>query len=309
MDGEGAFAFENETTSKRPIEEHVQNTLVFVQKHEEMLHSIDNLTRTAISETADSHSRPIRAAVAPMEKVLPQDIISTENDHLRKVLTALIFLCDEIAQLKEIAENRFYRPLIMFGQMPPELSEPVNGKRVSNDPDAPGRKEKMIGQFLPFLQELSNFIDRCYAVAMNLVQQMASLHSPKEMLYKTTFKHTHLYGMFRSFGDLLTILITLDTIIQQNEFAEDCWAAYKSMISYSRVDPAAFDTTVEEIAKFERLLVSIDQSIMIGEIFKGCIEQNFENHFPDENSSAVGINVRGNQTFLDGELMHHFKVQ
>jgi hypothetical protein len=61
----------------------------------------------------------------------------------------------------------------------------------------------MIGQFLPLLQDLSNFIERCYSVSTNIIQQLASLLKPKEHLYRTCFSQIHLVSMFKSLGDLL----------------------------------------------------------------------------------------------------------
>ena len=46
------------------------------------------------------------------------------------------------------------------------------------------------------------------------------------------------------------------------------------MIAAVRMDSSAFDTTDEKLIIFERMLVSLNQSIMLGEAFKGCIEQN-----------------------------------
>ncbi len=165
----------------------------------------------------------------------------------------------------------------------------------------------MIGKFLPLLQELCNFIDRCYAVTVNLIQQSASLMSPKEALYRSTFNHTHIRPVFAALGEILTVLISLDSIIQHNDSLLDSWMAYKSMIAYVRADPSAFNTNVESITKFERLLVSVDQTVMIGEIYKQCIEQNFEDCVDDDNNSE-SISVRGNQAFLNGELLHCMKL-
>lgn len=300
-------AFESETATKRPIDDHVQNTLLFIQKHESILHNIDNATRTTPMPSSDSHTRPIKLATESFERVLPQDLIFTDNEHVRKSITVLVFLCDEISQLREIAESRFFRPLLMFGQNPPDA---VDFEKSKNAPkpglplfEQPGMKEKMVGKFLPFLQELSNFIDRCYSVCLNLVQQLASLMDNKELLYRCMFSNMHLTSVFKSLGELLTILISLDSIVHHNENLQDAWGAYKSMISLARNDAAAFSTSPEEISKFERLLVAVDQSIMIGEIFKGCIEQNFESAFEDDNTSAIPINVRNNVNFMTGELL------
>lgn len=58
----------------------------------------------------------------------------------------------------------------------------------------------MMGKFLPFLQELSNFVTRCNAVALNLVQQLASLISSKEPLYKAAFKNITFIPLFAALG-------------------------------------------------------------------------------------------------------------
>jgi hypothetical protein len=40
--------------------------------------------------------------------VLPQEIIVAENESIRKILNVLVFLCDEVYQLRDIAEGRQY---------------------------------------------------------------------------------------------------------------------------------------------------------------------------------------------------------
>lgn len=268
-----------------------------------MLHSIDNKTRKTISSASNSHDKAIKIATDPIERVLPSDLLLTENGPLKKVLTVLVFLCDEISQLKEIAESRFYRSLVLFGSHAPEVKPSDEDHALGK----PGYKERMIGKFLPFLQELSNFVDRCYNVALNMVQQMSSLMNPKEALHRTTFNHTRIVPCFYALADLLAIMMSLDTIIQQNYILSDSWAAYKSMITYVRNDPSAFASTAEVVTKFERLLVAVDQSIMVGEIFQGCIEQNFEAAFEDDASTSIHINVRGNQAFLGKEYLYCLK--
>jgi WASH complex subunit 7 len=303
-------AFETETATKRPIDEHVQNTLLFIQKHEAILQTITKATRTTTMPSSDNHARPIRLTTESLERVLPQDLIFTDNEHVRKSVTVLVFLCDEISQLREIAETRFFRPLLMFGQNPPDAVELDRSKKLKTpeEPlyDQPGMREKMVGKFLPFLQELSNFIDRCYSVCLNLVQQLASLMDNKELLYRCMFSSMHLTSVFKHLGELLSVLISLDAIVQHNEQLQDAWGAYKSMISLARNDMSSFNTTAETIGKFERLLVSIDQSIMLGEIFKGCIEQNFESAIEDD-SSITPINVRNNANFMTGEMLFCLK--
>ena len=290
-------AYEDDVSTKRPVDDQVQQCLSFVQEHETILRHIEEATRGAIAEAPETHYRAIRLAMEPPERVFAMDLISTDNELLRKVLTVLVFLCDEIRELRDIAETKIYRSLVMFGQTP-VTSKPTN------DAVLPGERESMIGRFLPTLQDLSNFVDRCYSVATNLVQQLAALLSPKEQLYRTTFQSAHLTSVFSALGDLLSITAVLDCIIEQNEYLKEYWNAYKTMITYARQDPASFGTDEAGISKFERLLVSVDQSILIGEIFKGCIEQNFESVVEEE--GEIHINVRGNEAFFK-EMLNSLK--
>ena len=90
------------------------------------------------------------------------------NDNLHKIYIALIFLCDEMKELKDIAEAKFYQPLIMFGNIPSEILTSASlttsdNAAVINEAGGvfpSGEKERMLGQMMPLLQELSNFIDR-----------------------------------------------------------------------------------------------------------------------------------------------------
>ncbi len=301
--------YEDDTHMKKPVDEHVQKTLTFVQEHEVILRTIEEATRNAIAEAPETHYRAIRMVTDTPEKVLPQDLIDTDNELLRKVISVLVFLCDEVNDLVDIAENKLYRPLQMFGQTPSTAGGSGDGDRALDDDDdsfKPGEREKMIGHFLPLLQDTSNFIDRCYTVATNLVQQMASILKPKEQLYRSAFKETHMSTAFISLGQLLTILITLDNIIDSNDTIKECWGYYKTMISFIRNDPAQFNTNDEALAKFEKMLVSVDQTVLISEIFKGCVEQNYETYQEDE--EEIYVNVRSNELFFQ-EMLYCLKTQ
>jgi hypothetical protein len=71
-----------------------------------------------------------------------------------------------------------------------------------------------------------------------------------------------------------------------------------------RHDPVAFNTEETSVVKYEAMLVSIDQTIMTGQMFKGCIEQQFETAIED--NRKVFIKVRGNQIFF-AEMLNAFK--
>lgn len=116
------------STSKRPIEEQEQIFLAFVQQHHAELvkwykilyvlcfssfsyvtyKSINPFVSQEVFETSplSSHSKPIKLLVDTIERVLPQEIIVAENESIRKILGVLVFLCDEVYQLRDIAEGR-----------------------------------------------------------------------------------------------------------------------------------------------------------------------------------------------------------
>jgi WASH complex subunit 7 len=297
----------------RPGDNHVQQALAFIQKHESFLLTVERTTRSVTAECPDTHYRPIRFAIQPTERVFPHDIILTDNEPLRKLLIVLAFICDEIHDLKQIAESKLYVQLNTYGHLSEfATNAPCNASEIS--PLRSGEKERIMGNFLSQLQDISNFTCRCRAVALNLVQQLSQLLRPQVQLYKATFQAARLLPVFQALGDLLTVLITLDTIIRQNDLLLESWKSYKAMISFARADPAAFGTDGTRISTFERLLVSIDQQLMSGDIFKNCIEQDYEivrtdeqEDLIDRGGDGISIAVRTNETFLE-ELLSCLKV-
>lgn len=180
--------WDDDLSVRRPIEEQLSRSLTFVQEHETLLREIENATLLAMVEAPPSQYRHIQPATQPQERVFPQDLILTDNDLLHKVLTVLVYLCDEINELNEIARSKLFDPLLMFGCQP--AGSGSEGAEEMERLD--GKKEKMIGSLMPTLQEISNFIDRCYSVSINAIQQLSSLISGKEQLYRSSFENVHL---------------------------------------------------------------------------------------------------------------------
>ena len=292
--------WDEEGTARRACSDQLQKSLLAVQEHEHMLKGVEEATRATPFETPELNYCPIRIAMEPTERVFPHDLIQTENQQLGKVLTVFVYLCDEINELKDMAESKLYGPLVSFGQKPYPSS--VDQEVELDSGFSQGSRERMVGRILPTLQELSNFVDRCYFVSVNLVQQLSALLNPKDALYRSIFHSCQLQQAFLSLGELFTVLITLDCIIAENDILRDSWAQYKVMMSYARADPESFGMDADKVALFEKMLLSIDQSVMSGEIFKGSIEQDFQflagtNGMPD-----MEINVRRNSTFLEALL-------
>ncbi len=331
MDESRARAFEADATTKKPIDEQVQLLFTFIQQHEQQLEKINELNcHELLQRNTKRHQHPtITLLNDSQERVAPQELIPNNiQENLRKTLLVFIYLGEEITQLKEIAELKFYKPLCLFGSLPVENwdnrkdANSDDNKASSNHQYTPlvntehiGVKEKMLGNFLPFLQELSNFVERCHLVVLNLIQQLSALYNPNNTLYRSLLEKTNLMSVLFSLSEILTVLITLDTIITQNDNLLSAWGAYKSMIAFSRSDPQSFGTSTEIIIQFEALLVSLDSKVLSGEIFKNCIEQNFEEvklNVLDEadgiTSTPTIIHVRENDKFIENFLLNGLKL-
>jgi WASH complex subunit 7 len=292
--------YEDDTHMKKPVDEHIQRTLTFVQEHEVILRTIEQATRNAVADAPETHYRAIRLVSEAPERVFQPELIFTNHALLRKVVSILVFLCDEANELEEIAHAKFFRPLQVFGTaVPAEGNSNKSSSALSQDEEEslkPGDREKMIGKFLPLLQDLCNYVERCYVVVTNIVQQLASLLKAKEHLYRSIFSNCHLFLCFRAIGRIFAILITLDSIIEGNDMIKESWSYYKTMIAYVRNDPNQFETDNPGLSKFERMLVHVDQTVLNGEIFKGSVEQNFEIFREDD--VEVFIDVRSNELFF-----------
>ena len=146
-----------------------------------------------------------------------------------------------------------------------------------------------------FLQELSNFVDRLNSVALSIVQQLACLYQGRQRMYMSTFKFVQPQAILEALGSTLATLITLDTIIVENELLMSSWQNYKKLIQAVRADPERYGMTPSRVNKYERMLVSLDQNVLAGNMFRTCIEQNFE-QAPGLGNPRVDVN--DNSVFL-----------
>lgn len=123
-------SFETDVSSKRQIDAQVQKTLTFIQKHEEKLH--EKHRSLSSHSNASTAFRFVRIAIDRTERVAVDNILQPDdtNKNFRKVLIVLVFLCDEIHELKEIAEEKFFHPLIMFGRSPVDDSTGEKSDRL-----------------------------------------------------------------------------------------------------------------------------------------------------------------------------------
>ena len=151
----------------------------------------------------------------------------------------------------------------------------------------------MVGGLLSTLVELSNLIVRCNAVCVNMVGQLSSLlhdnnnvflsadgmtAAPLEAKTKNpnALVNTSLVSVLQCVGDLLCVLLTIDSIVMSNEFLTDSWSSYKSMIAGARrasgmvgsSETHTHTQTQSGILDLEKLLVFVDHTLLRGESCK-----------------------------------------
>jgi WASH complex subunit 7, N-terminal len=140
----------------------------------------------------------------------------------------------------------------------------------------------MIGAFLPTLVEITNFIKRCNAVCVNIVQQLSAILSEKNSIFEdssdlplsskknkneneNSLLNTHLFSAFKCLGDLLAVLMHFDSVITRNDGLKDGWVAYKTLIGRVTLDPGSFNTSEVEVVRLEKLLISVDTTLLKGD--------------------------------------------
>ena len=115
-----------------------------------------------------------------------------------------------MTELLAVADDTFYGPLMLFG-----CAEEKNRGFVG------GEGEQLIGRMLSLFQELNNYVDRCNALTVNVIHQLASLYHARQKLYQYTFRQVHLLPPFEGMAELLAVLVRVDSIIAHNPNIED----------------------------------------------------------------------------------------
>ena len=89
-----------------------------------------------------------------------------------------------------------------------------------------------MARMIPFLQDVANFVNRVHFVVRNLVEQLAHLYHQKQRLYISTFKYVQFNYVFQKLSGALTLLVTLDVIVRDNEDLTEAWDTYKKILGY-----------------------------------------------------------------------------
>jgi WASH complex subunit 7 len=253
----------------------------FVEKHAEKLYDIEQTLDETLGAEWDADSDQIGLFMQPYEQVSMLELISTRNTLFNKVMVVFASLCEEINVLKEQASAKFYPGLTLFGQETAAQDAAAGAENAEvvqlyNNGVSEGDIQIQLGKMLPFLQELYQFVQRCYDLLKNTIRQLGALYAKDQKLYQTSFKNVHLRTVFDHLGELLVVLVTLDEILTQNSALPIGWGSYKRMIKTIKKEPAKYGMDEQQLYQFEKLMFQIKGLLLEGLIFQNAIEQEFD---------------------------------
>ncbi|XP_008521079.2 WASH complex subunit 4 isoform X2 [Equus przewalskii] len=275
-------------SQKIHAEVQLKNYGKFLEEYTSQLRRIEDALDDSIGDVWDFNLDPIALKLLPYEQSSLLELIKTENKVLNKVITVYAALCCEIKKLKYEAETKFYNGLLFYGEGATDSSM------------VEGDCQIQMGRFISFLQELSCFVTRCYEVVMNVVHQLAALYISNKIapkIIETT--GVHFQTMYEHLGELLTVLLTLDEIIDNHITLKDHWTMYKRLLKSVHHNPSKFGIQEEKLKPFEKFLLKLEGQLLDGTIFQACIEQQFD-------SLNGGVSVSKNSTFAE-EFAHSIR--
>uniref|UniRef100_A0A1I8EI83 WASH complex subunit 7 n=1 Tax=Wuchereria bancrofti TaxID=6293 RepID=A0A1I8EI83_WUCBA len=213
------------------------------------------------------------------------ELTHSGNAVVDKCIITFSTLIMEVDILMEKARSTFYNALIVYG-------EDADGCLSSE-----GGTVKMIGQFLPQLQQLHVFVNRCYEVFHNIISQLHAFLSLKSSVLEQA-QERKMMRMWHSLGLLLSILISFDEIIHQQSTLQQHWQSYYKyqQIAMQLVvhNPSQFGAESDLLQPLQRLIANIDQSIMKANLYKNCCKQMFERNLQEDlqfNERMKGITI------------------
>ena len=171
-DAQQGFVFDKfiDTPDKTPQEQQTEELFKFVKEYGSQLKDIESaLDATNLSEVWDPHKDPVKFNYSAYEPQTFSELLNKINDKdTYKILLSMNYLCWEMRELADIARERFYPQLAVFGEI------------VAPEDVKDGGMHLQFGQILKPLMDLWNFIERVSDVVHNTVQQLASVYMGKK---------------------------------------------------------------------------------------------------------------------------------
>ena len=199
---------ESFTRPENAIAAAVDAASAFLTEHGARLSAIEAAANPHGSASFDGASDAVLLSCRPAERVDAVALVATGDDEFNRVVRTLGALTDEAVFLRDVARERVYAPLSLFGAVG---DDDGSGLAVGE-----GLLEAMVGKALPRLADVANFSARAAALAANMAAQLAGLLGRGSPL-APAWSEVRLRPFFFALGDLLTSLITIDAIVRGNK--------------------------------------------------------------------------------------------
>ncbi|XP_064467103.1 WASH complex subunit 4-like [Ornithodoros turicata] len=229
------------------------------------LKSIEQALDETVTDSWDSTLDPISLQYLPCENTTLLALISTDNKVLNKVIMVLSTLSSEMQHLCYEAKTKFYNALLFYGE----------GELTGNS-NPEGESQVAIGRTIPLMHDLLCHVDRCYAVAKNVIQQMSALFDKSRGSSVIDVTDIHFQTVFEHLGTMLASLVTLDEIIQSQSTLREHWTLYRRMLKSVEHISTRVGTTPQDLKALEKLVGQLEYRLLQGRIFIGCVEQGFD---------------------------------
>jgi WASH complex subunit 7 len=245
-----------------------------LEEYAGQLLDIEDALDESLGDAWDYAFDPIALDSTPYEQATVLDLARTDNKVFNKVTIVFVTLLEEVADLVGEAKSKFYPGIILYG----------DGGVGDVTQTEGGDAQLLIARMLPFLQRLSVYVNRVRLVVKSLVQQLASLHSPRPAAQCIDPTDVHLETVFAALGRLLTVMVTLDEMIAQNESLQEHWVLYKRMMKSVRSNTDVFKIDPGELPAFETWILTLEGQLLDGMLFQNTIQMPFDD-------AAVGVSA------------------
>jgi WASH complex subunit 7 len=261
-----------------------------LQKNDFFQHKTSWRTSTSID--------PIKLKISSQE-TLPGicDIIKPSKNFYTKVLTALGTIILEVDNLLPNIGTTNYEslyPLSVYGE---EIDDGKNEDKAVND------EEIRISRMLPVFHEIFDKINKLMNVAINLLNQLASLYSEQNAHYTVSYKFYNFGLAFDYLAKILSYFLAIDNVVSGNEYLRPHWNKYRSFVYQLKNNLSEFNMTEEQRKKLDKFVKKVNAPIFENTCYIQCI------HIIKEKSGQISPSGQGIRPLNQCKLfIQHFNL-
>lgn len=172
---------------------------------------ITNNSLTDLWKIKDFAFQPLKVRI-DIQEYMPGlfDILKPDKSReISKIMSVFAFLQIETFNMKFEIEQKFYDPLILFGESGLVFED-------VDDESKAGELEIHMSRMLAVYKDMFDSIKKIVALTKNIIYQMNGLFNAKSKIYANSFKKVIYYEIFNNLGSILTTLYIVDLIILEN---------------------------------------------------------------------------------------------